>query len=60
MDVEVVLNNERTGDAVTYKVHAAKELEKERRGAQGQRLPAEGGTSSAAAKLKIDGFTIKM
>jgi hypothetical protein len=61
MDVEVVLNNERGGDSVTYRVQASKELERERRGTQGQRLPpppsSEDGSSSGQ---KVNGFTIKM
>lgn len=54
MDLSVVLNNKRDGEAVTHKVRAVKELGKEQRTTMGQRLPPPDPSS------KIEGFTVKM
>lgn len=60
MNVDLVLNNERKGETVTYRVFAEKERERERKGTSGKRLAASEVVLSTADKQKVNGFSIKM
>lgn len=58
--VEIVLNNDREGETVTYRVFAEKEQERERKGTNGQRLDPSEVVLTTADKQKVNGFSLKM
>ena len=58
--VEIVLNNDREGETVTYRVFAEKEQERERKGTNGKRLDPSEVVLTTADKQKVNGFSLKM